>query len=344
MKIVKAKTNEYLIIGHKGNIRNCGIAASAFLKPGSTFVLIPSTQQEAAFQMTQETKDGIPLRFKGVAIYQVSDPVIAAKRFNFVSGKGHEEINASINHVCLGVLRDIVSHLTMQECIEQRQTTLTEAVASTLRQVVFDQDSNKGWGIELDVVQVSQVYIIDDDIRRQLDAEVRNQLKSTSELSDIHTQEKIQLAQSSSARRVQQEQLNADKERFEIEQETLRLQKAMEQEAININTPVQLLEIEKKHEILREKLKMQQLENQVQELELQRDLMKKRAEHEMRKEILPLEQMPEIAKAVSQMFQGTNLTFYGEASPLVSSLAPVIDMLSNAFRGMGTETVEKRGK
>jgi CRISPR/Cas system-associated protein Cas5 (RAMP superfamily) len=275
-------------------------------------------------------------------ISYLDNPEIVAKRFNFVDGMGHDEINTSISHVCLGELRDLVSHMTMQECIEQRRTTLTESVASTLRQVVHAQTSKKGWGIELEVVQVSQVFIVDDDIRRQLDAEVRNQLKSTSVLSDIHTQEEIQLAQSSSARRFQQEQLDAEREQLNIQQEKLRLKKALEQEAIEVETPVQLLEIEKRHEVLIQKIKMQRLENQVQELELQRELMKEKARHELRKEILPLEQMPEIAKAVSQMFQGTNLTFYGEASPLVSSLAPVIDMLSNAFSGVGVGTMEKK--
>ncbi len=66
MRFIKANPNEYLIVGRHGKITNRGVAASTLLLPGSTFALIPSTQQEATFEMTQETKDGIPLRFKGV--------------------------------------------------------------------------------------------------------------------------------------------------------------------------------------------------------------------------------------------------------------------------------------
>ena len=40
-------------------------------------MLVPATKQEATFEFTQETKDGIPLRFKGVIIYRITDPAAA---------------------------------------------------------------------------------------------------------------------------------------------------------------------------------------------------------------------------------------------------------------------------
>lgn len=110
------------------------------------------------------------------------------------AGAGVAEINAHAKGVCLFALREQVSHMTMAECIEQRKTTLTEAVAAALREVAHGRDGQSGWGICVDVVQVAQVFIVDDELRRQLEAEVRNQLKSTSELSNICTQEAIQQA------------------------------------------------------------------------------------------------------------------------------------------------------
>ncbi len=83
---VKSNAHEYLIVGRGGAIRNRGPAASAFLPPGATHVLVPSTQQEAIFEMRQESKDGIPLRFKGSAIYWIDEPVTAAKHYDFTQG------------------------------------------------------------------------------------------------------------------------------------------------------------------------------------------------------------------------------------------------------------------
>src|ERR1700722_13914196 len=113
MRFVKANPNEYLVVGRRGKITNYGIAASAFLWPGSTYVLIPSTQQEATFEMTQESRDNIPLRFQGIVIVRVVDPSAAARRFDFSTPNGHDQIKTLLSHVCLGELRAAVSHLIM---------------------------------------------------------------------------------------------------------------------------------------------------------------------------------------------------------------------------------------
>ena len=109
MAFATASSNKYLVVGHNGKVINKGTGIQVFLWPGSTYVLIPSTKQEALFEMTQETKDGIPLRFKGIVIYRIIDPVITSMSFNFSSGKGLEEINTLINNICLGELRAVVS-------------------------------------------------------------------------------------------------------------------------------------------------------------------------------------------------------------------------------------------
>lgn len=333
----KSNPHEYLIIGRSGAIRNLGPAASAFLPPGATHVLVPSTQQEAIFEMRQESKDGIPLRFKGSAIYWIDDPMTAARHYDFTQGAaaGVAEINAHAKGVCLFALREQVSHMTMVECIEQRKTTLTEAVAAALRQVAHGQAGQPGWGIHVDVVQVAQVFIVDDELRRQLEAEVRNQLKSTSELSNINTQEAIQKAQSESKRRLQAEHLAAERERIQIEQEKHRLQQTSEQELIQQETPVRLLRLAKQYEVLEQELVMRQLENQVKALVVKNELMAKEAQQYLRKDILALEQRPQIAEALAKTFQGANLSFYGEGAPLATALAPLVDLLRMYTQQMG---------
>ena len=374
MRFVKAQPNEYLVVGRKGHLVSKGTAGSAFLWPTTTFVLMPATKQEAVFQMTQESRDGVPLRFKGIVIYRIVNPVAAAASFNFTGPSGHEEINELIGHICLGELRALVSHMTMQECIEQRKTTLTEAVMSSLIRVVSgapdeEGSSGTGWGIELDVVQVAQVFIVDQGLRTQLEAEVRNKIKQTSDLSDIQTQEEIKLAGIHSERKLQKEGLETERERIAIRRETFRLEKQAEQERIEADAPVRLVEIEKeqekfrlekqaeqerieadapvrlieiarKKEALEQELEMRTLENQVKQLEVRRDIMLEEAKHNLRKEILPLEQVPAIADALSRSLQGSTLTVYGDADPLLSTLAPLMDLLGRALR----EAPSQRGQ
>ncbi|MFN2152993.1 MAG: SPFH domain-containing protein [Anaerolineales bacterium] len=341
MPFVKARPNQYLVAGRNGVVKNYGTAVSTFLWPNTTFVLIPSTQQEAAFEMTQESTDGIPLRFKGMVLYRISAPEIVASRFDFSGNRGNEEIKIMISHVCLGELRAVVAHMTMKECIEQRKTTLTDTVRNALQQVVDGKDGEKGWGIDVEVVQVAQVFIVDDDLRKQLEAEVRNQIRSTSELSDIKMQEEIELAKTSSERRLHQESLETEKQRLDIAQQTMELQKQFESEQIERDAPVQLLRIQRREEILKQELKMRKLEHEVKSLQAKTDVLADKAKQDLRKEILPVEQVPEIAQAVSQMLQGANLSVYGEsAGPLVSAVGPLVELLANTLRAVSQSNTE----
>lgn len=331
MRFVKASPSEYLVVGRRGRIVNRGTAASALLWPGSTYVLVPSTQQEATFEMTQESKDSIPLRFKGIVIFRVVDPEVAARRFDFTAG-GNDQIKALISHVCLGELRATVSHLTMTECIEQRKTTLTDSVASALREVIEGHNRGSGWGIELDVVQVAQVYVVDTELRRQLESEVRNTIKSRSELSEIQLREGIRIAQTTSERRLLQEDLQAERERMRIAQEKLQLQQDYQRDQLEAETPVRMLKIEKEAEVLQQELDRYRLEAQVNERKTEAELVRERAKQNLRKEILALEQTPEVAQALAQLFQGVNLSIYGQDAGILQSLTPVVDLLVGHIR------------
>lgn len=363
MAFATAHPNEYLVIGKGGKVINRGTGIRVFLWPGSTFVLIPSTKQEALFEMTQETKDGIPLHFKGIVIYRISDPVAAAMSFNFSDDTGITEINALINNICRGELRATVSGMTMNECIEQRKTILTIAVDRALRETVEGKQDGAGlgWGIEVELAQVAQVYIIDTNLRKQLEAEVRNEIRSKSDQSDIRTQEEIKLAQIASDRQIQEQRQVIDKdairqkeeielanmlvrrrlqkqkqetenEGIQLQLETMKLTEEAAREKVETETPVRLLKIEKDHEIRGRELELRKIELQVREIEMQRDLLLERARHEMRKEILPMEQVPEIANSLSGVLKDAHLTMMGSENQLLSSLLPVMNIVSDALK------------
>jgi hypothetical protein len=362
MPVAKAGPNQYLLIGRKGALENRGSAVQAVLRPGTIYVLVPSTKQEATFEFTQETKDGIPLRFKGIVIYRITDPVAAARLFDFGAGDGVAQITTLLTHVCLGELRHAVSHMTMVECIEQRKTTLSGVVEAALRHTVHDEGSQTGeWGIDVDVAQVAQVFIVDPQLRQQLEAEVRNEIKLASDRSALRSQEEIRLTEMASEGRVQEQKLAADKDALrrqeevelaqvarqrrmqadnlvterqslELERERSRLQLEVEQDRVKAETPVRLLKIAKESDVLREELEMRRLRNLVTAFDVEGDLLLERAQQELRREMLPLEQAPQIVEAASKVLHGANLSIYGENSQLLSQLAPLFDLLTHAVQ------------
>jgi hypothetical protein len=350
------------LVGRKGTLENRGSAVSMFLRPGTIFVLVPSTKQEAAFEFTQETKDGIPLRFKGIVIYRITDPGAAARLFDFSSGLGVGQISTLLTHICLGELRHAVSHMTMAECIEQRKTTLSGVVEAALQSTIHGADARAGeWGIEIEVARVAQVFIVDAQLRQQLEAEVRNEIKLKSDQSSIRSQEEIRLAELTSEgrvqekklatdrdtlrreeemelaqlarqRRMQAEKLATDQQSLQLEQERLHSQLDVEQVRVNAEAPVRLLRIAKESEALRAELELRTLQNQVKAFEVDADLLLERARQELRLEMLPVEQAPRIVEAASSVLHGTNLSIYGENGQLLSQLAPVFELLTRAVQ------------
>ena len=326
MEFVKAKPNEYLVLAKSGKIKNLGIASSALLWPGQSHILVPSTQIEASFAMTQESKDGIGLRFKGIVVYHIENPEISAQRFDFSDNKGQEEINHLIGNVCLGELRDKVSHMSMDACINERKTTLTDAVTIELEKVVQD------WGIKISVAQVAQVFIVEEEIRKQLEAEVRNELRANSELSDIKTEEAISKETSASELRLKKEEFENQKERLKIEQERKELERDNDKKEIERLTPLKIFEAEQDMLTMNKMMELYELKEKMNVLKAKANLAEKIEKNKVKKEMLPLEQVPEIAESVSRMFNGANLSFYKDSSEIMSGVTPMIDMVTRALK------------
>jgi hypothetical protein len=362
MLFVRANPNQYLLTGSGGRLQNRGSAVQAFVPPGTIWVVVPSTKQEAVFEFTQETRDGIPLRFKGIVLYRVTDPVAAAAQFDFTSRSAIDRINALLTHVSLGELRHAVSHMTMVECIEQRKTTLSGVVADALQATI--EVAGAGWGITVEVAQVAQVYIVDGQLREQLEAEVRNDIKLASVRSAIATTEATRLTEMASEGRVEEQRLASDRERLrrqeelqlaeierdrrmraeqvateqrvlELELERFRTEMASEEQRAEAEAPVRLLKIAKEAAALREELPMRELRGRVRALEVDDQLAFRRAEQDLRAAILPIEQAPQIVDSAAHVLQGTNLSIYGEGSQLVEQLAPVLDVLVRAVEQAG---------
>jgi len=360
--IVRAGPNEYLLVGRRGVLENRGSAVTVYLRPGTIYVLVPSTKQEAAFEFTQETKDGVPLRFKGTFIYRVDDPAAAASMFDFTAGAGTTQITTLLTHVCFGELRHAVSHMTMVECIEQRKTTLSGVVSAALQATIHgDGDTGREWGVRIEAAQVAQVFIVDPTLRQQLEAEVRNEIKLKADQSNMHAQEQIQLAELESQSRVQErklaedqatlrreeemevaqiarqrrartETLATDRQVLDLDRERLHARLAADRDRVNAEAPVRLLRLKTERGVLAEEVAVRELESQVKALEVERDLLLTRAQQDLRMAILPLEQAPQMVQAASKVLQGTNLSIYGEGGRLLGQLAPLFDYLTRALQ------------
>ena len=209
---------------------------------------------------------------------------------------------------------------------------------------------------------MAQVFIVDSELRQQLEAEVRNEIKLKSDQSDLRTKEEAKLTEMASQGRVHEQQLAGDQEAvrreevlelariarqrrmeaenlatmqqsMQLELERFRAEMEAEQDRVTTQAPVRRLAIETERELLREELELRRLQGDVKALDVETELLLPRAQQAMRREMLPLEQAPQIVESASKVLHGTNLSIYGEDGQLLGQLAPVFEILARAVQG-----------
>ena len=69
-------------------------------------------------------------------------------------------------------------------------------------------------------------------------------------------------------------------------------------------------------------------------------MLLERARQELRKEILPVEQIPAIANYLSNVFKDADLTFIGSENQVLASILPLMQLISERL----SETLSGKGK
>jgi hypothetical protein len=112
----------------------------------------------------------------------------------------------------------------------------------------------------------------------------------------------------------------------------LRCDRAVRQEWRVLEPETRALEHRRRAQILAEEREAQWLAHEIEALHVDGVMIAKRAEHDLKKDLIETEQVTAIATAVSHMLQGASLTVYGEDVAPLTSLMPAFDFLSNRLR------------
>ena len=203
-------------------------------------------------------------------------------------------------------------------------------------------DGAATWGIAVELLQVAQVYIVDDDLRDKLEAELRHEITARSERAEIQTgqqveearlsaEEELTLARHASARRVAHAALEEAREVHLANVERIGLEQALVLERAERAAPVRRRALELERETAALALDAARHARDVRALEIETQSLAERARVELEARILPLRQVPEIARALSQALQGADLSIYGADHALAATLGPLVDRLGRAL-------------
>jgi flotillin len=366
---VTALPCESLVIIRKRKLVNLGNGASCILFPGDSHALIPTTAVEHTWQMHQESWDGINLRFRGIVIYRIIDVERAASLFAFTQSAGVDYISKSIGDICMGELRAIAAQMSMDQCIKERKTTITDRLQDSVVPLIEGTNEDNGWGIKIDVLQVAQVFCPDEQLLAQLQADARDKIRKTAQLSQIETDRDIEKTRiesdiEMSARSLDLDKANLEKMRDyekkkseissqaqlsalestkefehrkrEIENEVhlsaLESRRIIEEKRIITESDLRAFELEKSLENAEKELRLKEIQARIKEVEVQSHSLEERAMMEIKRELLPLEQLPKISENFTGMFRDSKLTFIGDQNHLFNSVSQMLGMFMETMK------------
>ncbi len=303
---INAKINESLIVNRQGKIFNMGSGGSARIFQKDSYVMVPMNNQNITFQMSQTSNDGIDLRYKGILSYRISDPLEAAKRWDFTNtGIALENIEDSLKKFLMGELRIITVNMPWQDIIKNRDD-ITEKLSKSLYDFISGnrEEGRKLWPIEVDIIQVGQVFIQSDEVVGQLQSTQRCNLRLQDNLNQQNLDEETSKSKLESEEKIKNKKSEIDKkeriQRFEKEQDELNFKIKLEEERTIVESDLERMKFIKKIELAKLELEFKQILKNIGEISTDTNLLEEKKRKEISREIdiLTLEKLPEISKGL----------------------------------------------
>lgn len=309
---VRVSPDEYVIHYRSGRIVTQGLGHSFLCLPTDTFIKIPSTIRDVNFVADQITKEKQGVRVQGFLAYKVVDFEQAYQSLDLrskslkvlasceeaVEQKDYKEKNCEkvvaldpsdalaktdlvIRRLAESVVRHEVSNKTLDQMITERETviqSMKEQMQATL----------SSWGIQLDTIEFTEVWIRSKEVFENLQAEFRNQARAEATRSTTLTEKEIAERKLAAEEEIARLSAQAERQR--------RITQSEEQKAARLQEIANSAQVKEKE--LEDQLKAQRrlLENQ---RELER--VAKEKEFALRQKELELAQAEELAKLLAQV-------------------------------------------
>lgn len=278
---ITAYPNEYLIQFRKGKLldKTSGQGASCFKRINDTVFIIPTSLKEVIFQANQLTVDNVDVRIRGIVIYRINDPLRISKFINFSSRQRSEEkLARMIGDLCRSTAKWLVANMPVEECMRKRKEEIADSLVKEIGKVI--EDPNKGWGIEVNTIDIQDVFIQDGEIFESLQQIFKSDKKRESALKQIEIEKDIE--QCKINRDTHISELKKDNEmkmlemRNEVKDKQIQLTRKSEEEQFKLDT----MRVEENERISDYK-QHKRIERDRKEIELQAE--KARGEFEARK-------------------------------------------------------------
>jgi flotillin len=215
---VTARPSEYLIHVRGGRIRrrSTGQGASCFKWPWDAVAIVPTTVNRLQFVADQVTRERVGVQVTGLAVYRIARPEIAFTMLNFsFAERASEKLAAIMREMFVGATRRHVANLTIEDVMTRRKEAIATEVMRELDPVLRgrgrpEDDTDCGWGVVLDSVEIQDVRVLSERVFADMQAEFRAELTARARAAELATAQDIATREAASRRAIEQARVEAD--------------------------------------------------------------------------------------------------------------------------------------
>lgn len=196
---VTARPSEYLIHMRRGVVLqgSSGQGASCFKWPWDAVAIVPTTVQRLQFVADQVTSEKVGVQVTGLAVYRISDPIIAYRMLNFsFPERASEKLEHLLVEMFVGAARRLVANLSVEECLTRRKEGIAEELMREIAPVVsgkgsLNDSTDKGWGVVLDTIEIQDVRVLSPTVFNNMQAPYRQEQERRAREAELAREEAI---------------------------------------------------------------------------------------------------------------------------------------------------------
>jgi flotillin len=215
---ITARPSEFLICIRGGNVVRSGQGAAIFKWPWESVAIVPTTVQRLHFSADQVTSEKVGVQVTGLAVYRIAQPLIAYRMLNFsFPERAQEKLQQLLVEMFVGAARRLVSNLTVEECLAKRKEGIAAELMREIAPVVSgsgraEDDTDRGWGVVLDDIEIQDVRILSQAVFGHLQAGYRQEQERRAREAELAKKRVLEQGEAEAQRLIALAKLTAETE------------------------------------------------------------------------------------------------------------------------------------
>jgi len=175
---VTAQPHEHLLLLRDGLVARRQQGGSLWKWPGDTVAVVDTSIRRLQFTADQVTREKVGVQVTGLAVYRVVQPLLAYRMLDLARP---DATGLLLQEMFTGATRRLVANLSLEDCMTRRKDALAAELMAEIAPVVggsgrLGDQTERGWGIALDTIEVQDVRVQSAEVFESLQATYRGQL------------------------------------------------------------------------------------------------------------------------------------------------------------------------